>query len=246
MTEEILKVEHLNKFYGDWQALHDINFDLKKGEVLAILGPSGSGKSTLLRTLNGLEDYKDGEIIFHGKKTQSSAKQWQAIRQKIGMVFQSYDLFPNLTVMDNILLAPTKVQKRDRAEVKQIATKLLKRVNMAQYSDSYPRELSGGQQQRVAIVRALAMKPEILLLDEITASLDPEMVRGIEEIVAELSKTDHMTMIVVTHQMNFAKRVADEVLFLEKGKVIEDTPCEQFFTNPQSDRAKQFLADMDF
>lgn len=246
MTEEILKVEHLNKFYGDWQALHDINFDLKKGEVLAILGPSGSGKSTLLRTLNGLEDYKDGEIIFHGKKTQSSAKQWQAIRQKIGMVFQSYDLFPNLTVMDNILLAPTKVQKRDRAEVKQIATKLLKRVNMAQYSDSYPRELSGGQQQRVAIVRALAMKPEILLLDEITASLDPEMVRGIEEIVAELSKTDHMTMILVTHQMNFAKRVADEVLFLEKGKVIEDTPCEQFFTNPQSDRAKQFLADMDF
>lgn len=246
MTEEILKVEHLNKFYGDWQALHDINFDLKKGEVLAILGPSGSGKSTLLRTLNGLEDYKDGEIIFHGKKTQSSAKQWQAIRQKIGMVFQSYDLFPNLTVMDNILLAPTKVQKRDRAEVKQIATKLLKRVNMAQYSDSYPRELSGGQQQRVAIVRAWAMKPEILLLDEITASLDPEMVRGIEEIVAELSKTDHMTMIVVTHQMNFAKRVADEVLFLEKGKVIEDTPCEQFFTNPQSDRAKQFLADMDF
>ena len=246
MTEEILKVKHLNKFYGDWQALHDINFDLKKGEVLAILGPSGSGKSTLLRTLNGLEDYKDGEIIFHGKKTQSSAKQWQAIRQKIGMVFQSYDLFPNLTVMDNILLAPTKVQKRDRAEVKQIATKLLKRVNMAQYSDSYPRELSGGQQQRVAIVRAWAMKPEILLLDEITASLDPEMVRGIEEIVAELSKTDHMTMILVTHQMNFAKRVADEVLFLEKGKVIEDTPCEQFFTNPQSDRAKQFLADMDF
>ncbi|GAA2953747.1 amino acid ABC transporter ATP-binding protein [Lactobacillus kefiranofaciens subsp. kefirgranum] len=246
MTEEILKVEHLNKFYGYWQALHDINFDLKKGEVLAILGPSGSGKSTLLRTLNGLEDYKDGEIIFHGKKTQSSAKQWQAIRQKIGMVFQSYDLFPNLTVMDNILLAPTKVQKRDRAEVKQIATKLLKRVNMAQYSDSYPRELSGGQQQRVAIVRAWAMKPEILLLDEITASLDPEMVRGIEEIVAELSKTDHMTMILVTHQMNFAKRVADEVLFLEKGKVIEDTPCEQFFTNPQSDRAKQFLADMDF
>lgn len=246
MTEEILKVEHLNKFYGDWQALHDINFDLKKGEVLAILGPSGSGKSTLLRTLNGLEDYKDGEIIFHGKKIQSSAKQWQAIRQKIGMVFQSYDLFPNLTVMDNILLAPTKVQKRDRAEVKQIATKLLKRVNMAQYSDSYPRELSGGQQQRVAIVRALAMKPEILLLDEITASLDPEMVRDIEEIVAELSKTDHMTMILVTHQMNFAKRVADEVLFLEKGKVIEDTPCEQFLTNPQSDRAKQFLADMDF
>lgn len=246
MTEEILKVQHLNKFYGDWQALHDINFDLKKGEVLAILGPSGSGKSTLLRTLNGLENYKDGEIIFHGKKIEASAKEWQAIRQKIGMVFQSYDLFPNLTVMENILLAPTKVQKRDRAEVEKMATELLKRVNMDKYASSYPRELSGGQQQRVAIVRALVMKPEILLLDEITASLDPEMVRGIEEIVDKLSKVDHMTMILVTHQMNFAKRVADEVLFLEKGKVIEDTPCEQFFTDPQSDRAKQFLADMDF
>ena len=136
MTEEILKVEHLNKFYGDWQALHDISFNLKKGEVLAILGPSGSGKSTLLRTLNGLENYKNGEIVFHGKKVQSSPKEWQAIRQKIGMVFQSYDLFPNLTVMQNILLAPTKVQKRDRAEVEQEAHHLLKRVNMDQYADT--------------------------------------------------------------------------------------------------------------
>ncbi len=183
---------------------------------------------------------------FHGKKTQSSAKQWQAIRQKIGMVFQSYDLFPNLTVMDNILLAQPRCKKEIVLKLNRSPLSCLNGVNMAQYSDSYPRELSGGQQQRVAIVRAWAMKPEILLLDEITASLDPEMVRGIEEIVAELSKTDHMTMILVTHQMNFAKRVADEVLFLEKGKVIEDTPCEQFFTNPQSDRAKQFLADMDF
>lgn len=246
MTEEILKVEHLNKFYGDWQALHDINFDLKKGEVLAILGPSGSGKSTLLRTLNGLENYKDGEIIFHGKKIQASPKEWQAIRQKIGMVFQSYDLFPNLTVMQNILLAPTKVQKRNRAEVEQEAHHLLKRVNMDQYADTFPRELSGGQQQRVAIARALAMKPEIILLDEITASLDPEMVRGIEDIVKKLSENDHMTMVLVTHQMNFAKRVADQVLFLEKGKIIEKTPCDQFFTKPQSERAQQFLTDMDF
>lgn len=246
MTEEILKVEHLNKFYGDWQALHDISFNLKKGEVLAILGPSGSGKSTLLRTLNGLENYKNGEIVFHGKKVQSSPKEWQAIRQKIGMVFQSYDLFPNLTVMQNILLAPTKVQKRDRAEVEQEAHHLLKRVNMDQYADTYPRELSGGQQQRVAIVRTLAMKPEVILLDEITASLDPEMVRGIEDIVKKLSENDHMTMILVTHQMNFAKRVADQVLFLEKGRIIEKTPCEQFFTEPQSERTQQFLTDMDF
>lgn len=148
--------------------------------------------------------------------------------------------------MQNILLAPTKVQKRDRAEVEQEAHHLLKRVNMDQYADTYPRELSGGQQQRVAIVRTLAMKPEVILLDEITASLDPEMVRGIEDIVKKLSENDHMTMILVTHQMNFAKRVADQVLFLEKGRIIEKTPCEQFFTEPQSERAQQFLTDMDF
>ncbi len=246
MTEDILKVEHLNKFYGNWQALHDINFDLKKGEVLGILGPSGSGKSTLLRTLNGLEDYRSGNIIFHGKKINSTPKEWQSIRQKIGMVFQSYDLFPNLSVMDNILLAPTKVQKRDRDEVEKEAETLLKRVGMDQYADTFPRELSGGQQQRVAIVRALAMKPEMLLLDEITASLDPEMVRGIEEIVEELSKRDNMTMILVTHQMNFAKSLADEILFLEKGRIVEDTPGKQFFEEPKTDRAKQFLSDMNY
>lgn len=246
MTEEILKVEHLNKFYDNWQVLHDINFSLKKGEVLTLLGPSGSGKSTLLRTLNGLEDYKDGAIYFHGKKINPTPKQWQMLRQKIGMVFQSYDLFPNLTVMENVLLAPVKVQKRDETEVKKEALDLLKRVELDQYVDSYPRELSGGQKQRVAIVRALAMKPEIMLLDEITASLDPEMVRGIEEIVERLSKREHMTMIIVTHQMNFAARIADEVLFLEKGKILEDTPGKEFFEHPQTPRAKEFLESMDY
>lgn len=246
MTEEILKVEHLNKFYDNWQVLHDINFSLKKGEVLTLLGPSGSGKSTLLRTLNGLEDYKDGAIYFHGKKINPTPKQWQMLRQKIGMVFQSYDLFPNLTVMENVLLAPVKVQKRDETEVKKEALDLLKRVELDQYVDSYPRELSGGQKQRVAIVRALAMKPEIMLLDEITASLDPEMVRGIEEIVERLSKREHMTMIIVTHQMNFAARIADEVLFLEKGKILEDTPGKEFFKHPQTPRAKEFLESMDY
>ncbi len=246
MTEEILKVEHLNKFYGNWQALSNINFSLKKAEVLALLGPSGSGKSTLLRTLNGLEDYKDGSIYFHGKKINPSPKEWQALRQKIGMVFQSYDLFPNLTVMENILLAPVKVQKRSEAEVKDEALDLLKRVGMDKYADTYPRELSGGQQQRVAIVRALAMKPEVLLLDEITASLDPEMVRGIEDIVSELSAKYHMTMILVTHQMNFAKQLADEVLFLENGKILEDTPGQQFFAKPQTQRAREFLESMNY
>lgn len=246
MAEKILKVEHLNKYYGNWQALHDINFNLKKGQVLALLGPSGSGKSTLLRTLNGLEDYRSGSIYFHGQKIDPNPKQWQALRQKIGMVFQSYDLFPNLTVMENILLAPVKVQKRAEDAVKKEATDLLKRVDMEKYADTYPRELSGGQQQRVAIVRALAMKPEIMLLDEITASLDPEMVRGIEDIVDELSSRDHMTMILVTHQMNFAARLADEVLFLENGRILEDTPGKDFFKQPKTKRARAFLDSMNY
>lgn len=246
MTEEILKVEHLNKFYDERQVLHNINFSLKKGEVLTLLGPSGSGKSTLLRTLNGLENYKNGSIYFHEKKIDPSPKEWQILRQKIGMVFQSYDLFPNLTVIENVLLAPVKVQKRDENEVKEEAIKLLKQVGLEQYLNAYPRELSGGQKQRVAIVRALAMKPEIMLLDEITASLDPEMVRGIEEIVELLSKRDHMTMIIVTHQMNFASRIADEVLFLEDGHILEDTPGKEFFNHPQTQRAKDFLDSMDY
>lgn len=246
MTEEILKVEHLNKFYDERQVLHNINFSLKKGEVLTLLGPSGSGKSTLLRTLNGLEDYKNGSIYFHEKKIDPSPKEWQILRQKIGMVFQSYDLFPNLTVIENVLLAPVKVQKRDENEVKEEAIKLLKQVGLEQYLNAYPRELSGGQKQRVAIVRALAMKPEIMLLDEITASLDPEMVRGIEEIVELLSKRDHMTMIIVTHQMNFASRIADEILFLEDGHILEDTPGKEFFNHPQTQRAKDFLDSMDY
>lgn len=246
MTEEILKVEHLNKFYDERQVLHNINFSLKKGEVLTLLGPSGSGKSTLLRTLNGLEDYKNGSIYFHEKKIDPSPKEWQILRQKIGMVFQSYDLFPNLTVIENVLLAPVKVQKRDENEVKEEAIKLLKQVGLEQYLNAYPRELSGGQKQRVAIVRALAIKPEIMLLDEITASLDPEMVRGIEEIVERLSKRDHMTMIIVTHQMNFAFRIADEVLFLEDGHILEDTPGKEFFNHPQTQRAKDFLDSMDY
>lgn len=246
MTEEILKVSHLNKFYGDWQALHDINFDLKKGEVLALLGPSGSGKSTLIRCLNGLEEYRDGEIIFNGAKVEPSEKNWQRLRQKIGMVFQSYDLFPNMTVLENILLGPTKVQKRDRATVEQEALALLDRVGLKEYANSYPRQLSGGQKQRVAIVRALALQPEVMLFDEVTASLDPEMVRGILDIIKELANDGSMTMLIVTHEMNFAAQIADRVLFLEDGRILEDTPGQQFFTNAQTKRARDFLESMDF
>lgn len=246
MAEEILKVEHLNQFYGDWQALHDINFTLNRGEVLTLLGPSGSGKSTLLRCLNGLENYKSGTIYFEGKKVDPTEKNWQNIRQKIGMVFQSYDLFPNLTVTENILLAPRKVQKRSEVDVKQEATKLLKRVGLEKYVNAYPRELSGGQKQRIAIVRALAMHPEIMLFDEVTASLDPEMVRGILKIMSDLSEKDHMTMIIVTHEMSFAAKIADQVLFLEDGKILEDTPGKEFFTKPKTKRAQEFLDSMNF
>ena len=246
MTEEILKVSHLNKFYGDWQALHDINFDLKKGEVLALLGPSGSGKSTLIRCLNGLEEYRDGEIVFNGAKVEPSEKNWQRLRQKIGMVFQSYDLFPNMTVLENILLGPTKVQKRDRATVEQEALALLDRVGLKEHANSYPRQLSVGQKQRVAIVRALALQPEVMLFDEVTASLDPEMVRGILDIIKELANDGSMTMLIVTHEMNFAAQIADRVLFLEDGRILEDTPGQQFFTNAQTKRARDFLESMDF
>ena len=246
MAEEIIKVEHLNKFYGDWQAMHDNNFSINKGEVVTLLGPSGSGKSTLIRTLNGLEPFKDGRIYFHGKQVDPNPKTWQDLRQKIGMVFQSYDLFPNLTVLDNILLAPVKVQGRDKAAVQKEALELLDRVELRNHADAYPRELSGGQKQRIAIVRALAMHPELMLFDEVTASLDPEMVRGVLKIIKELSDQDHMTMIIVTHEMNFAAKIADQVLFLENGRILEETPGQQFFDHPQTDRATEFLNSMDF
>lgn len=246
MAEEILRVDNLDKFYGDWQALHEISFSIERGEVLTLLGPSGSGKSTLIRCLNGLEEYRSGTVVFEGQKIVPSEKNWQKIRQKIGMVFQSYDLFPNLTVMGNILLGPTKVQKRPESEVKKEVLDLLERVGLKEYADACPRQLSGGQKQRIAIVRALALKPELMLFDEVTASLDPEMVRGVLEIIRELAEEDDMTMIVVTHEMNFAEKIADKVLFLEDGKILEQTDGKTFFRNPQTDRAKEFLESMDF
>ena len=246
MAEEILRVDNLDKFYGDWQALHEISFSIERGEVLTLLGPSGSGKSTLIRCLNGLEEYRSGTIVFEGQKIVPSEKKWQKIRQKIGMVFQSYDLFPNLTVMGNILLGPTKDQKRPESEVKEEALDLLEREGLKEYADAYPRQLSGGQKQRIAIVRALALKPELMLFDEVTASLYPEMVRGVLEIIRELAEKDDMTMIIVTHEMNFAEKIADKVLFLEDGKILEQTDGKTFFRNPQTDRAREFLKSMDF
>lgn len=243
MAESLLSVRNLTKSYGERTVLNDVSFDVPAGSVQVLLGPSGSGKSTAIRCLNGLETFQSGDIVFGGKPVVQTEKAWQQLRTRIGMVFQSYDLFPNLTVAENIRLAPVKVQKRGREEVDAHADELLTQVGMFDYRDKYPRQLSGGQKQRVAIVRALAMKPDLMLFDEVTASLDPEMVRGVLEILLGLAR-GNMTMIVVTHEMEFARRVADTVLFLDGGKILEATPGEEFFNRPRSDRARRFLDSM--
>lgn len=213
MAETILEVSKLTKsFDGGSAVLNEINFSIKKGEVVVVVGPSGCGKSTFLRCLNFLEQIDSGEILLDGKKIDTSAKALPKYREKIGMVFQSYELFPHKTVLENVMLAPLLVQKRNKAEVKAEAEKLLARVGVAEKKDMYPRQLSGGQKQRVAIVRSLIMHPEVLLLDEITAALDPEMVREVLQVVLELAK-EGMTMLIVTHEMDFAKAVADRVIF---------------------------------
>ena len=239
--EMILKTEKLRKSYENGQpVLKDISFTLEKGEVVVVVGPSGCGKSTFLRCLNMLEPIDSGTIQFKDRIIDRGKRDVYEIRQKIGMVFQSYDLFPHKTILGNIILAPLKVQKRDKNEVTAEAEKLLARVGLLDKKDSYPRQLSGGQKQRVAIVRALIMHPEILLLDEITAALDPEMVREVLQVVLELAK-DGMTMVIVTHEMEFAKAVADRVLFMDQGVVVEESLPDEFFTSPRTERAKQFL-----
>lgn len=236
----LLEIKDLNKKYLEKEILKGINLNIHKGEVVVILGPSGCGKSTFLRCLNGLETIQGGSIEFSGKSLTDKNVNWQEIRQKIGMVFQSYDLFPHMTVIENILLGPIKVQKRSKDEVMNQAEQLLDRVGLLDRKNSYPRELSGGQKQRIAIVRALCMNPEIMLFDEVTASLDPEMVREVLEVILNLAKQG-MTMVIVTHEMNFAQAVADKVVFIDEGKVCEVSEPKEFFTNPKTERAKQFL-----
>lgn len=238
--EEILKVNGLSKKFEDLPVLDNLSLSVKKGEVVVIVGPSGCGKSTFLRCLNGLEDIDEGEVLLGEEKVNPNKKNLSRTRERIGMVFQSYDLFPHKTILQNITLAPIKVKKRKKAEVEEEAIKLLDRVGLLSKKDSYPRQLSGGQKQRVAIVRALIMHPEILLLDEITAALDPEMVREVLDVVLSLAK-EGRTMLIVTHEMAFAKAVADRVIFLENGKIVEEGSPEEFFDNPQTDRLKRFL-----
>ena len=236
----LIRVENLQKAFGDFHALNGITEEIHKGEVVVIIGPSGSGKSTFLRSLNLLEEPPGGKILFEGTDITDSKVDINRHRQKIGMVFQSYELFPHLTVIDNITLAPVKVQKRDKAEVRKEAMELLARVGLADKAKSYPRQLSGGQKQRVAIVRALCMHPEILLFDEVTAALDPEMVREVLDVMLDLAKQGK-TMLIVTHEMQFAKAVADKVIFIDQGKIVEEAAPEEFFEHPKTERAKQFL-----
>ena len=236
----LIEIKNLLKKYSDKKVIDGINLSIKKGEVVVLLGPSGCGKSTLLRTINGLESIQNGEIIFHGKNIHGKNTDWKKIREKIGMVFQNYELFPHLNVIDNILLAPTKIQKRDKKEVIIQAEELLKKVGLEDRKFSYPRELSGGQKQRIAIVRALCMNPEVMLFDEVTASLDPEMVREVLDVILNLAKSG-MTMFIVTHEMGFAKLVANRIIFLENGKICEESDPKEFFSNPKTQRAKEFL-----
>lgn len=236
----MLEIKDLNKQFDGKTVLDTINLTIHKGEVVVVLGPSGCGKSTLLRCLNGLEEIQGGDIRLAGKTITGENGNWQAVRQQIGMVFQNYDLFPHMTVIDNILLGPVKVQKRARAEALLQAEQLLERVGLLDRKDAYPRQLSGGQKQRIAIVRALCMNPDIMLFDEVTAALDPEMVREVLDVILGLARQG-MTMVMVTHEMGFARAVADRIVFIDEGKICEMADPNDFFTNPRTERAQQFL-----
>ncbi len=246
MAQSLLQINKMNKSYGDHVILRDFDLTVSKGDVVVVIGPSGCGKSTLLRCINALEEIQSGEILIDGEPIRKDAKNISEMRQKVGMVFQSYDLFPHKTIIENILLAPLKVQKRGRAEVEKEALELLGRVGLADRKDDFPRQLSGGQKQRVAIVRSLIMHPEVLLLDEITAALDPEMVREVLDVVMSLAKAGR-TMMIVTHEMAFAKAIATRVLFLENGQIVEESrDPKAFFTSPKTERAQNFLKSFEY
>ncbi|KAF2392144.1 amino acid ABC transporter ATP-binding protein [Pseudomonas frederiksbergensis] len=236
----LIEFKGFNKFFGEQQVLKEIDLSVKPGEVIVILGPSGCGKSTLLRCLNGLEVAHSGSLNFNGRELLDKGTDWRDVRQQIGMVFQSYHLFPHMNVLENLLLGPVKVQKRDRRDARAQAEALLERVGLLDKRDAYPRQLSGGQQQRIAIVRSLCMNPKVMLFDEVTAALDPEMVKEVLEVIQGLAR-EGMTLLIVTHEMAFARAVADRIVFMDAGRILEQNPPELFFTNPQTARAQQFL-----
>lgn len=236
----LLELNAVSKQFGQHRVLDEVSLTVHAGEVIVILGPSGCGKSTLLRTLNGLEPIQGGEIRFDGELLDGNTD-WQRLRQRIGMVFQSYHLFPNLTVLENVLLGPLQVQKRERQEALLQAEQLLTRIGLWERRHDYPRQLSGGQQQRIAIVRALCMNPQVMLFDEVTAALDPEMVQEVLEVIRDLAGSG-MTLLIVTHELVFAQAVADRIVFMDGGHILEQAAPHQFFEHPRSQRARQFLA----
>ncbi len=237
---EVLKIENIYKRFDELVVLEDVSLSVNVGEVIVIIGPSGCGKSTFLRCLNGLEEIQEGKVILDGEVINPVSKSTIKSREKLGMVFQNYDLFPHKTILQNLTLAPGVVQKRKRTETEEEAVNLLKRVGLENKKDNFPRQLSGGQKQRTAIARALIMHPEVLLLDEITAALDPEMVREVLQVVLDLAK-EGRTMVIVTHEMEFAKAVADRIIFMDGGKIIEEGKPEDFFKAPKTERAQKFL-----
>lgn len=238
--DPIIEISRVDKHYGDHHVLKDINLTVNKGEVVVIIGPSGSGKSTLCRTINRLESIDSGEIKVNGKEIPKEGKELAAFRSKIGMVFQSFNLFLHKKVIDNVTMAPIRVLGAPKAQARKEATELLDRVGVLSQADKVPAQLSGGQQQRVAIARALAMHPEVMLFDEPTSALDPEMIGEVLDVMAGLA-TEGMTMVIVTHEMNFARKVASRIIFIDDGRILEDTDPESFFERPKTERAREFL-----
>jgi polar amino acid transport system ATP-binding protein len=238
--EPIIQMKKINKYYGDFHALKNIDFNVKKGEVVVVCGPSGSGKSTLIRCINRLEEIENGTIIVDGQNLYDKKTNINKLRQEVGMVFQHFNLFPHLSILENITLAPIKVRKIPKEEAKKMAMELLERVKIPHQSEKYPSELSGGQKQRVAIARTLAMKPKIILFDEPTSALDPEMIGEVLDVMKELAR-DKYTIVCVTHEMGFAREVADRIVFMDAGEIVEENTPEEFFKNPKTDRAKKFL-----
>jgi polar amino acid transport system ATP-binding protein len=241
MAEPAIRFSGVNKWYGKLHVLRDINLTIATGEVVVVCGPSGSGKSTLIRTVNGLEKIQAGDIVVLGESISGRRVKLPALRTRVGMVFQSFNLFPHMTALENIMLAPMKVKKVPRAEAEKAARALLERVGLREKAGNYPANLSGGQQQRVAIARALAMQPRIMLFDEPTSALDPEMINEVLDVMSALAR-EGMTMMCVTHEMGFARRVAHRVVFMDEGQVVEEGTPDEFFRAPKSDRGKQFLS----
>jgi len=240
-SQPLIQMQNVNKFFGAFQALKDINLEVQRGERIVVCGPSGSGKSTMIRCINRLEEHNDGHIFIDGKELTDQVKDINAVRREVGMVFQSFNLFPHMTIVKNLILAQRLVRKVSKADAHETAMLYLERVKIPEQADKYPIQLSGGQQQRVAIARALCMKPEIMLFDEPTSALDPEMINEVLEVMVDLAK-EGMTMICVTHEMGFARSVADRVIFMDAGEIVEQAPPTQFFDNPQNERTKKFLS----